>query len=129
MVRTAQKIIQGAGVEAVHSKIFPARNPGGQADADQTAWLKPRLMLIGAVDVPSVSLMNAFRQQHFNPKLLPAGSMAIVNPEPAGATADLRAQGRKGLCAAPASRPYEARPSPSWPPPAWPPAVPGPPAP
>jgi hypothetical protein len=127
MAQTAQKIIQGAGVTTVYSKIFPAENPDYRAGADQAASLTPPLMLIGAVDVPSVSsFMTAFKQQHFNPKVLPAGvtgSVAIVNPKPAGTTADLRAQGRKTLCAAPASRPHEPRPSPSWPPPAWPPAA------
>jgi hypothetical protein len=122
MAQTAQEIIQGAGVTTVYSKIFLAENPDYRAGADQAAPLTPPLMLIGAVDVPSVSsFMTTFKQQHFNPKVLPAvatGSVTIVNPRPAGATADLRTQERKGLCAAPASRPYEPRPSPSWPPPA-----------
>jgi hypothetical protein len=120
MAQTAQEIIQGAGVTTVYSKIFLAENPDYRAGADQAAPLTPPLMLIGAV--PSVSsFMTTFKQQHFNPKVLPAvatGSVTIVNPRPAGATADLRTQERKGLCAAPASRPYEPRPSPSWPPPA-----------
>jgi hypothetical protein len=127
MARTAQKIIQGAGVQTVYSKIFPAGNPDDKAGAYQVASLKPQLVVIGAVDVPTgSSFVNAFKQQHVSPKVLPAGatgSVAIVNPQPAGATADLRTQGRNGLCAAPASRPYEPRPSPSWPPPAWPPAA------
>jgi hypothetical protein len=120
MAQAAREIIQEAGVTTVCSKIFLAGNPDYRAGADQAASLP--LILIGAVDVPSVSsFMTAFKQQHFNPKVLPAGvtgSVAIVNPKPAGATADLRAQGRTRLCTAPASRPHEPRPSPSWPPPA-----------
>ena len=68
MAQTAQKIIQGAGVTTVYSKIFLAENPDYRAGADQAASLTP-LMLIGAVDVPSVSsFMTAFKQQHFNPE-------------------------------------------------------------
>ena len=54
MAQTAQKIIQGAGVTTVYSKIFLAENPDCRAGADQAAP-PPPLMLIGAVDVPSVS--------------------------------------------------------------------------
>jgi len=75
MVQTAQKIIQGAGVKTVYSKVFPAENPDYKAGADQIASLKPQLVLIGSVDVPTVSsFMNAFKQQHFNPKILGASA-------------------------------------------------------
>lgn len=71
MVQTAQAIIQKAGVKTVYSKIFPAENPDYKAGADQVAALHPDLVLLGAVDVPTVSsFMNAFMQQHYTPKIL-----------------------------------------------------------
>ena len=71
MVQTAQAIIQKAGVKTVYSKIFPAENPDYKAGADQVASLHPDLVLLGAVDVPTVSsFMNAFMQQHYTPKIL-----------------------------------------------------------
>jgi branched-chain amino acid transport system substrate-binding protein len=75
MVQTAQAIIQKAGVKTVYSKIFPAENPDYKAGADQIASLHPDLVLLGSVDVPTVqSFMNAFMQQHYNPKILGASA-------------------------------------------------------
>jgi branched-chain amino acid transport system substrate-binding protein len=75
MVQTAQHIMEAAGVKTVYSKIFPAENPDYKAGADQVASLHPDLVLLGAVDVPTVaSFMNAFMQQHFNPKMLAASA-------------------------------------------------------
>ena len=75
MVQTAQKIIEAAGVKTAYSKIFPAENPDFKAGADQVASLHPDLVLLGAVDVPTVSaFMNAFKQQHYNPNVLGASA-------------------------------------------------------
>jgi branched-chain amino acid transport system substrate-binding protein len=75
MVQTAQHIIEQAGVRTVYSKIFPAENPDYKAGADQVASLHPDLVLLGSVDVPTVSaFMNAFEQQHFTPKILGASA-------------------------------------------------------
>jgi branched-chain amino acid transport system substrate-binding protein len=75
MVQNAQAIIQSAGVKTVYSKIFPAENPDYKAGADQIAALHPDLVLLGSVDVPTVSsFMNAFMQQHYNPKILGASA-------------------------------------------------------
>lgn len=75
MVQTAQGILQGAGVKTVYSKVFPAENPDYKAGADQVAAMKPDLVLIGSVDVPTVaSFVNAFQQQHFSPKMLAASA-------------------------------------------------------
>ena len=71
MTQTAQKILQGAGVKTVNSKLFPAENPDYKAGADQVAALHPDLVVLGTVDVPTVSaFMTAFEQQHFTPKIL-----------------------------------------------------------
>src|SRR5437773_9625396 len=75
MVQTAQSILQKAGVKTVYSKIFPAENPAYKAGADQIAALKPDMVVIGSPDVPGVqSIMQAFMQQHYNPKILAASA-------------------------------------------------------
>jgi branched-chain amino acid transport system substrate-binding protein len=75
MVQTAQAILVKAGVRTVYSKIFPAENPAYKAGADQIAALKPDMVVIGSPDVPGVqSIMQAFMQQHFNPKILAASA-------------------------------------------------------
>jgi branched-chain amino acid transport system substrate-binding protein len=75
MVQTAQSILQKAGVKTVYSKIFPAENPAFKAGADQIAHLKPDMVVIGSPDVPGVqSIMQAFMQQHYSPKILAASA-------------------------------------------------------
>ena len=75
MVQNAQAILQKAGVKTVYSKIFPAENPAYKAGGDQIAALKPDMVVIGSPDVPGVqSLMQAFQQQHYNPKILAASA-------------------------------------------------------
>jgi branched-chain amino acid transport system substrate-binding protein len=75
MVQNAQAILQKAGVKTVYSKIFPAENPAYKAGADQVAHLKPDMVVIGSPDVPGVqSVMQAFMQQHFTPKILAASA-------------------------------------------------------
>jgi branched-chain amino acid transport system substrate-binding protein len=73
MTQTAQAILQKAGVRTVYSKIFPAENPDYKAGADQVAALHPDMVVLGTVDVPTVSaFMTAFEQQHYTPKILAA---------------------------------------------------------
>jgi branched-chain amino acid transport system substrate-binding protein len=75
MVQAAQSILQKAGVKTVYSKVFPAENPAYKAGADQVAHLKPDMVVIGSPDVPGVqSVMQAFMQQHYNPKILAASA-------------------------------------------------------
>ena len=75
MVQNAQAILQKAGVKTVYSKIFPAENPAFKAGADQIAAMKPDMVVIGSPDVPGVqSIMQAFMQQHYNPKILAASA-------------------------------------------------------
>ena len=75
MVQNAQAILQKAGVKTVYNKIFPAENPAYKAGADQIAALKPDMVVIGSPDVPGVqSIMQAFMQQHYNPKILAASA-------------------------------------------------------
>ena len=75
MVQNAQAILQKAGVKTVYSKVFPAENPAYKAGADQVAHMKPDMVVIGSPDVPGVqSVMQAFMQQHYNPKILAASA-------------------------------------------------------
>ena len=71
MTLNAQAILQKAGVKTVYSKIFPAENPDYKAGADAVAATGAQLVVLGTVDVPTVTaFIQAFEQQHYNPKIL-----------------------------------------------------------
>src|SRR6266516_5776112 len=73
MVQNAQAILQHAGIKTVYAHIFPAENPDYKAGADQVAATGAQLVILGTVDVPTVSaFITAFQQQHYNPKILAA---------------------------------------------------------
>jgi branched-chain amino acid transport system substrate-binding protein len=75
MTQTAQGILQKAGVKTVYAHIFPAENPDYKAGADQVAAKGAQLVILGTVDVPSVSaFITAFEQQHYNPRILAASA-------------------------------------------------------
>ena len=75
MTMTAQAIMQKAGIKTVYSHVFPAENPDYKAGADQVAATGAQLVILGTVDVPTVTaFINAFEQQHYNPKILAASS-------------------------------------------------------
>ena len=61
--------------KTVYSKVFPAENPAYKAGADAVAHKKPDMVVIGSPDVPGVqSVMQAFMQQHYTPKILAASA-------------------------------------------------------
>jgi branched-chain amino acid transport system substrate-binding protein len=65
----AQKILQDAGVKTVLSKVFPAEVADYTPIAGQVAATHADLVVLGSVDVPTVSaFVHAFIQQHYNPK-------------------------------------------------------------
>jgi len=75
MTQTAQAILQKAGVKTVYSKVFPAENPDYKAGADAVAATNAQMVVLGAVDVPtSAAFIQAFEQQHYNPKIFVATS-------------------------------------------------------
>jgi len=75
MVMTAQHILQAAGIKTVYSKVYPAENPDYQAGADAVAATNAQMVVLGSVDVPTVSaFMTAFEQQHYNPAIMAASS-------------------------------------------------------
>jgi branched-chain amino acid transport system substrate-binding protein len=67
----AQQILQAAGVKTVLSKVFPEEVTDYTAIAGQVASSHADIVLLGSVDVPTVSAFtHAFVQQHYNPKAL-----------------------------------------------------------
>ena len=69
----ARRQLESVGVKTVYSKVLPAELPNANSIADQVAATGAEAVLIGAVDVPTVAaFMKAFRQQHYNPKILAA---------------------------------------------------------
>jgi branched-chain amino acid transport system substrate-binding protein len=68
-IPVAQKILAAAGVKTVLSKVFPAEVTDFTPIASQVASTHADLVVLGSVDVPTVSAFtHAFVQQHFNPK-------------------------------------------------------------
>ena len=75
MTETAQAILQKAGVKTVYSKIYPAENPDYKAGADAVAATGAQMVVLGSVDVPTATaFIQAFEQQHYNPKIFAASS-------------------------------------------------------
>jgi branched-chain amino acid transport system substrate-binding protein len=71
----AQAILKKAGVKTVLSKVFPAEATDYSSIAGQVATAKPDLVILGSVDVPTVSAFtHVFVQQHYNPKAFIATS-------------------------------------------------------
>ena len=65
----AMKILEKAGVKTVYSHVFPAEVTDYTPIADAVAASKAQLVVLGSVDVPTVSaFIQAFAQQHYNPK-------------------------------------------------------------
>ena len=65
----AQKILEGAGIKTVLSKVFPAEVTDFTPIASQVASSHADLVILGSVDVPTVSsFTHAFIQQHYKPK-------------------------------------------------------------
>ena len=65
----AERILQAAGVRTVYSKVFPAEVTDYTPIADQVAASHAQVVLLGSVDVPTVTaFIQAFIQQHYNPK-------------------------------------------------------------
>jgi branched-chain amino acid transport system substrate-binding protein len=72
-IPVAQKILQAAGVKTVLSKVFPAEVTDFTPIASQVASTHADLVVLGSVDVPTVSAFtHAFVQQHFSPKVFVA---------------------------------------------------------
>jgi branched-chain amino acid transport system substrate-binding protein len=65
----ARAIMQKAGIKTVYTKVFPAEVTDFTPIATSVAATKAQAVLLGSVDVPTVSaFIQAFAQQHYNPK-------------------------------------------------------------
>jgi branched-chain amino acid transport system substrate-binding protein len=89
-IKPAQQILQAAGVKTLSSQVFPAEVTDYTAVANNVASKKADLVVLGSVDVPTVSaFVHAFIQQHYNPKAFiatagPDQGTAFVNAVGAG---------------------------------------------
>ncbi len=69
----AQQQLEALGVKTVYSKVLPEELPNAKSVADQVAASGAQAVFLGSVDVPTVAaFMQAFQQQHYNPKLMAA---------------------------------------------------------
>jgi branched-chain amino acid transport system substrate-binding protein len=74
-VQLAQQKLQALGVKTVYSKIFPEEVADYKAPADQVAATGAQAVVLGSTDVPTVAaFMQAFEQQHYNPKMFIAAA-------------------------------------------------------
>ena len=65
----AEKIMEAAGIKTVYKTVFPAEVTDFTPIANQIAADKPDAVVLGSVDVPTVSaFIHAFIQQHYSPK-------------------------------------------------------------
>lgn len=68
-IPVAQKITNAAGIKTVYNSVFPAEATDFTPIADAVAASKAEVVVLGSVDVPTVSaFMQAFEQAHYNPK-------------------------------------------------------------
>jgi len=68
-IPVAAKIIKAAGVKTVYNTVFAAEVTDYTPIADAVAAANAQVVVLGSVDVPTVSsFMQAFEQAHYNPK-------------------------------------------------------------
>jgi branched-chain amino acid transport system substrate-binding protein len=74
-VQRTQSALQALGVKTAYSKIFPEEVTAYKSPADNVAATGAQAVVLGSVDVPTVSaFMTAFEQQHYNPKIFIAAA-------------------------------------------------------
>ena len=74
-VQLAESELQPLGVKTAYSKIFPEEVPDYKPNADLVAASGAQMVVLGSTDVPTVaSFMQAFEQQHYNPKIFVAAA-------------------------------------------------------
>ena len=74
-VQLAQSELQPLGIKTAYSKIFPEEVPDYKPNADLVAATGAQMVVLGSTDVPTVaSFMQAFEQQHYNPKIFVAAA-------------------------------------------------------
>jgi len=74
-VQLAQTELQKLGVRTVYTKVFPSEVAAYKGPADQVAASGADLVVLGSTDVPTVgAFMQAFKQQHFTPRMFIAAA-------------------------------------------------------
>ncbi len=69
-VQLMQQMLQADSVKTAYSKSFPAEVTDYKPIADSVAAAGAQAVVLGSVDVPTVSaFIQAFAQQHYNPKI------------------------------------------------------------
>ena len=80
VVDTAETLIAGHGIKTVYNNVFPAEATDFTSIADAVVASKAQAVVIGSVDVPTVSaFMQAFEQAHYTPKVI----IATAGPDAA----------------------------------------------
>jgi len=74
-IPVAKKIMSKAGIKTAYSSVFPAETTDYTPIADRVAQAGAQVVVLGAVDVPTVAaFMKAFAQMHYNPKVFVASA-------------------------------------------------------
>ena len=80
-IPVARSILEAAGVKTVYNKVFPAEVTDYTPIATAVASSKAQVMVLGSVDVPTVSaFIHTFIQQHYNPNAF----IATAGPDQGG---------------------------------------------
>ena len=74
-VQLAQSKLEALGVKTVYQKVFPEEASSYKPQADIVAGKQPDIVVLGSIDVPTVSaFMAEFAQVHYTPKLFIAAA-------------------------------------------------------
>ncbi len=69
-IPVAQNIMKAAGIKTSYYSVFPSETTDYTPIADAVAAAKAQVVVLGSVDVPTVSsFMQAFEQAHYTPKV------------------------------------------------------------
>ena len=75
VIEKARALLQAAGIRTVYDQVFPAEDTDYAPIAQNVASTHADIVVLGSVDVPTVSaFMQAFEQDHFNPKAIVAAA-------------------------------------------------------
>ncbi len=74
-VQLTQSKLAPLGIKTAYSHIFPEEVADYQAPADDVAGTGAQMVVLGSTDVPTVkAFVNAFEQQHYNPRVFIAAA-------------------------------------------------------
>lgn len=74
-IQVAQQMLTASGIKAAYAKVFPSEVTDFKPIADNVASSGAQMVVLGSVDVPTVSsFIQAFAQSHYNPKIFIASA-------------------------------------------------------